>query len=90
MIEIKAIAKIRKNETGEIRDHDITIMWEGEDGEDGRWNTWIWEEGNFSCDCNRASFFGDDDEIQCSDGRYSVNIVDPETGEVLYREYSEV
>ena len=25
------------------------------------WNTFIWEEGNFACDCNRSSFFLNED-----------------------------
>lgn len=38
----------------------------------------IWSEGNFSCDCNRESFFlrtrgiEPDPAIDCSDGRYRV------------------
>ena len=26
--------------------------------EDGELNTFMWDEGNYSCDCNRARFFG--------------------------------
>jgi len=53
----------------------------------------VWEEGNFSCDCNREIFFNDflgvesDDDIECSEGRYLVRVVDADTGEMLYTEF---
>jgi hypothetical protein len=91
--EVAITALIRCNATGEIRQHE-TKGYVGED-ESGP-STFIWEEGNYSCDCNRHIFFhvaggGDyeDDEadIECSDGKYSVNLVNPKTGEVFYREF---
>ena len=57
-------------------------------------STYIWEEGNYSCDCNRAIFFNraqgqetDIDERQCGDGGYIVRITEAESGEVLYDEF---
>lgn len=54
----------------------------------------IWEEGNYSCDCNRDLFFHrainpehDNDELECGDKLYRVNwIKNLETGRVIYRE----
>lgn len=55
-------------------------------------STWIWEEGNYSCDCNRYLFFqravdeDEQDETECTDGKYIVWIVNPATGLVVYDE----
>ena len=51
------------------------------DGE-GSFEPYIWEEGNYACDCNRALFFaravGADEggawAAKCSDSRYTVKI----------------
>ncbi len=49
--------------------------------------TFMWEDGNYSCDCNRAIFFGEPEEAEaCSDGRYLVKVVDRKTGYVWYNE----
>jgi hypothetical protein len=77
---------IRKNDTGEIRQYADTLSCE-----DGNINTFIWSDGNYSCDCNRELFFCranndlEPDKPKCSDSRYSVKIVS--NGEVLYSEY---
>lgn len=68
--------EIRKNETGEIR-LMRDLDWRGD---------FIWSEGNYSCDCNRSSFFGDDEN--CSLDRYSVRIT-ADSGEELYSEFDE-
>lgn len=74
--------EIRKNETGEIH-IDRNLDWHGE---------FIWVHGNFSCDCNRSIFFGDapadTEEIECSEGKYSVRIT-ADSGEELYSEFGE-
>jgi hypothetical protein len=55
--------------------------------EDGTPNLYIWEEGNYSCDCNRGIFFGEDyDDVKCGDGKYLVKIK-VLTGEVIYDEW---
>lgn len=61
------------------------------DGDDH--SLFIWEEGNFSCSCNRACFvaeaLGEDShlDIPCDELHYSVeSIVIVATGEVVYRE----
>jgi hypothetical protein len=64
---------------------------------DGVWSPYMWEEGNFSCDCNRGIFFEqataitDDDagplEHPCGEGRYRVErIIDLRDGAELYAE----
>jgi hypothetical protein len=55
--------KIKKVATGEVK--EVTFDFE--------YNPYIWEEGNFSCDCNRAIFFGEPESEQyCSDDRYII------------------
>lgn len=90
---IKIEVHIRKNETGEIHIYN----------DDGIWNEYencfsdfIWEDGNFKCDCNRYLFFERangkeciEEEIECSDGKYSVNIYNPKNKELIYREFDE-
>ena len=62
------------------------------DEENKRASTWIWEEGNFSCDCNRYLFYQraknleEYDDIDCSYVKYSVCIINPKTKEILYDE----
>lgn len=63
---MKYTAHIQKVSTGEVITKDFTV-----DSTDGIW--WVWSEGNFSCDCNRAIFFGDEDET-CGESRFKVNI----------------
>ena len=84
---VKITVHIRKNETGEVRTYADTGMLDG-----GEFNDFIWAEGNFACDCNRELFFlraNDEPEpdTECGDERYSVNIENPATNEVIYREF---
>ncbi len=60
---------LRNNATGEVRIVKDEY-WHGDSQ---------WEEGNYSCDCNRYLFFerangGNPsfDEFECSDGKYDV------------------
>lgn len=62
------------------------------------WQTaysFIWEDGNYACDCNRALFFeraktGDQDawpETPCGNSLYRLDkLVVRETGEIVYSE----
>ena len=45
---------------------------------DGEYIPYLWEEGNFACDCNRAVFFtGDHDIVQeCGESRFDVLAVE--------------
>ncbi len=59
--------------TGEVR--AIPFEWNNfhPDGADER-VLWIWEQGNYSCDCNRGSYFYPDDatEWSCGDSRFNL------------------
>ena len=71
------------------------------------WKNWTWyndsywwEEGNASCNCNRGAWFNDankfeatertnedddnSDKIECGDGGYLVRLSNANTGELLY------
>ncbi|MCJ2131390.1 hypothetical protein [Methylobacterium sp. E-045] len=71
---------ITKRETGESRSYTHPSEWT---------DNYIWCEGNYACDCNRAQFFAecvgeDDPNILCSDNLYTVSIaVD---GKVVYED----
>ena len=86
---VQALALIKNNNTGEIRKYEDDMLWVDGSGP----NTWIWEEGNYSCDCNRSLFFyraGGEDEpegIQCSDGKYSVNLYNVKNNECIFEEF---
>ena len=86
-----ATVHIEDTKTGEVRQykHDCEIwdtQWEGEPG----WSDSNWREGNSSCDCNRADYFGaTDGDWTCGTKRFRVvKLVCDETGETLYSELS--
>lgn len=60
------------------------------DDEDPNPTLFIWEEGNYSCDCNRRLFFerakGNDPGLNqpCGETRYSVLGYDRITGSILF------
>jgi hypothetical protein len=88
-IWVSIIAHIKNNETGEIREDKTDAIW---DTEEMCPSTFIWEEGNFACDCNRYLFFKhakdeDADNIQCGHSKYSVNLQNPKTGVFFYKEF---
>ena len=83
---------IRENATGEIRERDdFTLNLGNYPLSDC---LFIWQDGNYACDCNREIFFkeagGEEinrDEIDCvPEGRYSIKIENIETGEEYYNE----
>jgi len=60
-----------KDQIGEYtepdRGPDAGSVWRDEDG---KLNFFMWEDGNYSCDCNRARFFGlggPDEDWPCGD-----------------------
>jgi hypothetical protein len=76
---------------------DERRVYRSEEAEfDGEWSPYIWEDGNYRCDCNRALFFAraaaeptpdDPCDSPCGDGGYIVErIVRRLDGEVLYEE----
>lgn len=90
-MEDKRIATvfIRNNETGEIVSYDDEWCF----FEDGKFNDFTWEEGNYACDCNRELFFyrakniEEPEEAKCGEERFSVKIIRKSNGEVLYDEF---
>lgn len=65
---MKYTAHIRKNETGEIREYKTEC-----DNQFLPTQEFWWKEGNGSCDCNRSTFFHNDDKnYECGDDKYSV------------------
>ena len=87
---VKESVHIKHIPSGEIRIFNTTAIISKDDP---KWLPWMWEEGNWSCDCNRSSFFsqaaGEDEyeEAECGDELYRANVFNPKTGECLYREY---
>lgn len=89
MKQIRCIAHIRKNDAGEVRRYPFDES--GEEDQDLP-STYLWEEGNYACDCNRELFFErskgvEIDNEKCSHNRFAVNLENAETGEIYYREF---
>lgn len=64
------VVAIRKNSTGEVREYIYDGAWEDH-------HLFMWTEGNYSCDCNRADFFasvvGEEIEDQpCGEAEYAA------------------
>jgi hypothetical protein len=89
-IWVKVDAHILDKESGEIRIYHDESIWD-EDAEAPA--TFIWSDGNYACDCNRASFFeqaggeNSDHDHECGDSRYLVKLVNPKTGKTFYNEF---
>lgn len=90
-VPVKVIVTLRKNETGEIVKFDDYVLWYG--FADDCPSAFIWEDGNYSCDCNREAFFErelgrdfDDEALCCTDGRFSVSLANKMGGRVFYDE----
>lgn len=86
---IKIVALIRDNQSQEIIEFPCDSIW---DEKSSQPSLFIWEEGNFSCDCNRAIFWNQVSKNKrsedCGHKRFPVNLKNPKTGEIFYREYS--
>ena len=89
-MNIKLAVIIRENST----QTNALYYMDDETDAHGWWNPFSWKEGNFSCDCNRHLFFteamtGKRDWniiIPCGEILYSVLILDPVSGEILYKD----
>ena len=81
--------QITDTATGETRSYTDPYLDEHGHEPNG---LYIWEEGNYSCNCNRSLFFAravgtPEDEIaepECGDKRFTVRIV--RDGETVYEE----
>lgn len=79
------IVQIRNNNTDEIVELNCKSCY---DEDTCSPSTNIWEDGVFSCDCNRRDmFYENNTDETCGDGEYSVNVLHPETRYVVYREF---
>lgn len=81
---------IRRVSTGEVRIHEMASGWFSEQEHP----EYIWEEGNFSCDCNRGDFFRDvkgepEQDDPCGNHLYVVDKIEIEDGTVVYSEEAE-
>lgn len=81
------LAHITRKESGETRVHKFE--------DDDPFNPYIWQDGNYSCDCNRSLFFAraggaSDDESweqcsECGDGEFFVRVSTP-AGFIVYED----
>lgn len=85
-ITIDLKLEIKRNSDGIISES----IWK-----DWQWyNTYWWEEGNASCDCNREDWFNQglnidtEEDSKCGHGKYSVKLYDLTNSEILYDEFS--
>lgn len=62
----EVIATLRNAATGEER--QATLEY-GDDADDSG-IAYTWAAGNYSCDCNRAIFFGDEADQPCGHERF--------------------
>lgn len=81
-ITIPAALDIKRNSDGVIR--RSPTLWEWSDA-------FIWEEGNFACDCNRHLFFEraagrEGEDCDCGAELYSVRLYSVEDGGLLYED----
>lgn len=83
---------IRKNATGEVVEHaDDAPLADDEFEEYGcGLGLYMWDYGNYACDCNRGTFFCaakgiEDTDTQCGETAYSVRIL--RDGVVAYDEW---
>ncbi len=57
MSELRGRARVHwkyRDKTGVYEDNTPSVWFD----DDGTPNFFMWEEGNFSCDCNKSNFFG--------------------------------
>ena len=78
------IACIKKVSTGEV------VLYRTDVWCYGGLNFYLWQDGNYSCDCNRALFFEqtkgtEPTSINCGESEYLVNI--EVRGKSEYREF---
>ena len=50
-------------------------------------DVYMWEEGNYECDCNRYFLMYGEDECPCGSERFQVNLINPKDNRTFYREF---
>lgn len=75
------LIELRNTETGEIRDISAQTEFHG---------VFIWEDGNYACDCNRKLFFEraigvepQDDAVICGHDKFAARITEDD-GSIRY------
>ena len=56
-----------------LDNHDT--IWQDND-EFGTFNTYMWDDGNYACDCNRGIFFIKDHSLACGNTRFIIEKVE--------------
>lgn len=80
---------IKKVATNEIRQYETFGLF----ADNEYFSTFNYEDGNDSCDCNRELYFERVNDVPyyedraCSDGKFLINIINPETGHYQYSEF---
>lgn len=74
--------RMRNNETGEVRDLSMDFEWPESDGD------FLWSDGNYACDCNRALFFfnwgPEAEDRHCGVDGFSVQSITLPDGRMVY------
>lgn len=86
-IKVELLLQIKNTETNTVKEFKKYVLW---DEKTSKPYLFFYTEGNFGYDCNRAIMFGDkkiEDEIQCGDEKYLMNILNPLTNDILYNEF---
>jgi hypothetical protein len=75
---------LEDRETHEVR----VVKATGWNDYEGVFNTYSWADGNYACDCNRASFFEGRyvENAPCGDTRFRIVSITDLAGTVLYAE----
>lgn len=85
---VKAKLMLRRRSDGMVVTHPDLWDWYGDRDEPA----FIWTDGNFACDCNRADFFAqaigepEDENAPCGHEAFQVRLDGP-NGELLYSEF---
>lgn len=82
--EMTYTVTIREVATGNSVDYHQAVGWQDH-------TLWMWEEGNYSCDCNREAKFChaagreySDEELACGRARFVVTKIVLENGAVMF------
>lgn len=81
--------RILEVQTGEVRELVVGVLFDKNNGQIV--DPYPWAQGNASCDCNRGSYFLglEGADVDCGEGAYLVNMVNPKTGRIFYQEWEE-
>jgi hypothetical protein len=80
-LDLPCVVEIRRNADGLVR-QDKSHRFRG---------AFIWGDGNYACDCNRALFFAsvvgeDDPDRECGSEVYSLRVLSTDGAHVLYED----